>query len=172
MNLFVHQLCSVIRQQEQRVSLKERVPRKFGQLLRLCIPDQFFSIYSCEKTNNAEYRTSSVLILRACKKSFNRRKDLHCVPLVDVVDALVLPLSPARPPAATHGAQPKPLFTLRNHSELYIWFLLPPSRVLSIVCKSSNQHAQILFNFTASRVALISSSHLDCLLFKSNGWVL
>lgn len=94
MNLFVHQLCSVIRQQEQRVSLKERVPRKFGQLLRLCIPDQFSSIYSCEKTNNAEYRTSSVLILRACKKSFNRRKDLHCVPLVDVVDALVLPLPP------------------------------------------------------------------------------
>lgn len=68
--------------------------RKFGQLLRLCIPDQFSSIYSCEKTNNAEYRTSSVLILRACKKSFNRRKDLHCVPLVDVVDALALPLPP------------------------------------------------------------------------------
>lgn len=46
----------------------------------------------------------------------------------------------------------------------------PPSGVLSIVCKSSNQHAQILFNFTVSRVALISSSHLGCLLFKSNGW--
>lgn len=50
---------------------------------------------------------------------------------------------------------------------------LPPasSGVLGILCKSSNQHAQILFNFTASRVALISSSYLDCALFESNGRV-
>lgn len=145
MNLFVHQLCSVIRQQDQRVSLKERVPRKFGQLLRLCIPDQFSSVYSCEKTNNAEYRTSSVLILRACKKSFNRRKDLHCVPLVDVVDALVLPLPP--------------LVHLLQHTELSQSRCLLSEIIRS--CIFGFQHAQILFNFTASRVALISSSHLD-----------
>lgn len=51
---------------------------------------------------------------------------------------------------------------------------IPSSGVLSILCKSSNQHAQILFNFTASRVALISSSNLGCILFfffffKPNG---
>lgn len=41
--------------------------------------------------------------------------------------------------------------------------------ILSVLCKSSNQHAQILFNFTASRVNLISSSYLGCiLLFFSN----
>lgn len=38
------------------------------------------------------------------------------------------------------------------------------SGVLSILCKSSNQHAQILFNFTASRGALISSRYLGCIL--------
>lgn len=42
----------------------------------------------------------------------------------------------------------------------------PSSGVLSILCKSSNQHAQIPFNFTPSRVALISSSNLGCILFS------
>ncbi len=37
-----------------------------------------------------------------------------------------------------------------------------------LVCKSSNLHAHILFNFTASWVALIASRHLVPLLFKSN----
>lgn len=61
------------------------------------------------------------------QKSLNRREDLHCAPLVDVVNALVLPLPPStRQPAATHNAEPKPLFTVTNHSELYIWFLPPP----------------------------------------------
>lgn len=37
-----------------------------------------------------------------------------------------------------------------------------------LVCKSSNLHAHILFNFTASWVALIASRHLGPLLFKSH----
>lgn len=37
-----------------------------------------------------------------------------------------------------------------------------------LVCKSSNLHAHVLFNFTASWVALIASRHLGPLLFKSN----
>lgn len=40
---------------------------KFGQILRLRIPRQCSSIYSCEQTNIAEYRTSSALILRICR---------------------------------------------------------------------------------------------------------
>lgn len=86
---------------------------------------------------------------------------------------------PARQkPAAGRAAQPKLLFAVRIRPVLHILFLppsisFPSSGVLSILCKSSNQHAQVLFNFTASRVALISSSNLGCILFffffKPNG---
>lgn len=123
---------------------------------------------SCLQTNISECRTSSALILRICKKSFNRQQDLQCVPCWHC-QCFTAPAFSLRQPAALHKTQPKPLFTVRNHSELYMWFLVRPSGELSIVCKSSNQHAQNLFNFTASRVALISSCHLGCLPFKSNG---
>lgn len=144
---------------------------EIGQCLRLDTQDQFPSIHSREKAISAEYRTSSVLILGICEKSFNHHKDLRRVPLVDAVNALVLPLSSACQPAATHSSAKAAVYCQKSFGAVCL-VSSPLSGVLSIVCKSSNQHAQILFNFTASRVALISSNHLDCWLFKSNGWVL
>lgn len=105
------------------------------------------------------------------QKSLNRCEDLHCAPLVDVVNALVLLLPPFHPSTCrnTQSWAKAAVYCHKSFWAVYLFSAPPPPRVLSIVCKSSNQHAQILFNFTASRVALISSSHLGCLLFKSNG---
>lgn len=60
------------------------------------------------------------------QKSFNHQQDLHCVPLVDAVSALLLPLAPFINLLLIYKSQPKPVFTVRSLSQLYIWFLLLP----------------------------------------------
>lgn len=60
------------------------------------------------------------------QKSFNHQQDLHCVPLVDAVNALLLPLAPFINLLLIYKSQPKPMFTVRSLSQLYIWFLLLP----------------------------------------------
>lgn len=106
------------------------------------------------------------------QKSLNRQEDLHCSSCRCCQRFSAPAPPPPCQPAAKHKSSAKAaVYCQKSFWAVYLVSALS-SRVLSIVCKSSNQHAQILFNFTASRVALISSSHLGCLLFKSNGWFL
>lgn len=131
----------------------------------------FLQFVHASRQTSAECRTSSVLILRICTKSFNHHEDLACDPSCWCCQCFSAPTFLPHRAAATQRWAKASVYCQKSFWAVYL-VSAPPSRVLRIVCKSSNQHAHILFHFTASREALISSSHLGCLLFKSNGWFL